>query len=221
MKALILVNGELYRPDVLRRRIQADKFDMVIAADAGADYAAELGVLLDAIIGDMDSLACREKYCNGSTEIITYPAEKDETDLELAVLYAVKKKADDIVLVGAIGGRMDMTLANMMLLAHPFSAARLEIWHGEQTCRLIRPPGADIRGQAGDLISLMPVGGDARGVVTEGLKHPLHNENLSFSLTRGVSNVMQGALARVSLADGLLLLVHTDSGLSWEKGGEM
>ncbi|MDP6100883.1 MAG: thiamine diphosphokinase, partial [Dehalococcoidia bacterium] len=100
MKALILVNGELYEPDVLRSRIHAETFDLVLGADAGARLAGILNVTLDAIIGDMDSLSDLEEQGIGNTKFVSYPAEKDETDLELALLYADEQGAERIVMVG-------------------------------------------------------------------------------------------------------------------------
>ena len=118
MKALILVNGELYQPDILRSRIKAEKFDLVIGADGGTRHANVLGVNPDAIIGDMDSLSESDRLVFKNAKFISYPAEKDETDLELAILYAREKGADEIVMVGVMGGRMDMTISNILQTAH-------------------------------------------------------------------------------------------------------
>ena len=118
MKALILVNGELYKTDVLQRRIRAEVFDLVLGADGGAKYAHTLDVTLDAVIGDMDSLSDLGRQGASNTELVFYPAEKDEVDLELALLYADEQGAKRIVMVGAMGGRMDMTIANILLITH-------------------------------------------------------------------------------------------------------
>ncbi|MFC1946152.1 hypothetical protein ACFLW1_03015, partial [Chloroflexota bacterium] len=86
-------------------------------------------------------------------KFVSYPAGKDETDLELALLYAKEQGADQIVMVGAIGGRMDMTIANILLITHPnLSSCRIEVWQGEQTGWVIKPPGEDISGHPGDSI---------------------------------------------------------------------
>ena len=210
MKALILVNGELYKPDVLRSRIHAETFDLVLGADAGARYAHTLNVTVDAIVGDLDSLSAVEQHGIGNTKFVSYPAEKDETDLELALLYAEEQGADQIVIVGAIGGRMDMTIANMLLITHAsFSSCRIEVWHGEQTGWVIKPPGEDISGHPGDIVSLIPIGGDASGITTKGLKYSLKDEDLTFSSARGISNLLEKPSAHIKLSEGLLLAVHT------------
>ena len=210
MKALILVNGELYKPDVLRSRICAETFDLVLGADAGARYADTLNVSLDAIIGDLDSLSDLEEQGIDNTEFVSYPAEKDETDLELALLYAEKQRADHIVMVGVLGGRMDMTITNMLLLTRAsLSSCKIEVWHGEQTGWVIKPPGEDISGHPGDTVSLIPLGGDASGITTKGLKYSLNDEDLTFGSVRGISNQMEKPSAHVKLSEGLLLAVHT------------
>ena len=210
MKALILVNGELHRPGVLRRRIRAETFDLVLGADRGAHYANTLNVTLDAVIGDLDSLSDSARQSIGNAEFISYPPEKNETDLELALLYAKEQGADQIVMVGAIGGRMDMTIGNILLLTHvSLGSCRVEVWHGEQTGWVIKPPGEDISGQQGDTISLIPLNGDALGITTEGLAYPLKDEGLTLGSVRGISYLLEKSSAHVKLLNGLLLVVHT------------
>lgn len=210
MRALILVNGELHISDVMRSRIRAEVFDLVLGADGGARYAYNLNVTLDAIIGDLDSLSAFEQQGIRNTERVSFPAEKGETDLELALLYAAEQGADKIVMVGAMGGRMDMTIANILLLAHAsLSSCRIEVWHGEQTGWVIKPPGEDIFGQPGDTVSLIPWGDDASGITTKGLKYSLKDEDLTFGATRGISNLLVRPSAHIELSHGLLLAVHT------------
>jgi thiamine pyrophosphokinase len=212
MKALILVNGELYRPDVLRSRIRTETFDLVLGADRGAHYANTLYVALDVVIGDLDSLTDLERQDIGNPRFITYPTEKNETDLELALRYAKKQGADNIVLVGVMGGRMDMTIGNILLITHEnLSSCRVEVWHGEQTGWVIKPPGEYIPGYPGDTVSLIPLSGNALGITTEGLKYPLKDEELTFGSVRGISNLMNKSSAHIKLSDGLLLAVHTPS----------
>ena len=209
MNVLVLANGELYEIETLRERIQNEEFDLVIGADGGSRYASELNVTADVIIGDMDSLSSHEQDENKNVRFISYPEEKDETDLELALLYARDQGADKIIIVGAMGGRMDMTISNIQLVAHASSdSCRIEIWHGDQTGWIIHPPGESIPGNVGDTVSLIPMGGDARGIITTGMKFPLMNEELTMQ-TRGVSNRIESPPAHVTFSDGKLLVVHT------------
>ena len=213
MKVLILANGELFKSDVLQRRIRNEAFDLMLGADGGALYADTLKVTLDAIIGDLDSLSVAEQKGIGNTKLVSYPPEKDETDLELALHYAEEQGAAQIVIVGAIGGRMDMTIANMLLISHTsFSSCKIKVWHGEQTGWVIRPPGEDISGHPGDIVSLIPIGGNASGITTRGLKYSLNDEDLSMVTPRGISNRLESPFAHIKLSDGLLLVIHTPEG---------
>jgi thiamine pyrophosphokinase len=210
MKALLLVNGELDKPEILRSRIRAERFDMLLGVDGGARYANLFNIKLDAIIGDLDSLSELEQQSMNNTEFISYPAEKNETDLELALLYAKKQGANKIVMVGVMGARMDMTIANILLIGHVrMSSCRVEVWHGEQTGWVIKPPGEDILGKPGDMVSLIPLFGDALGISTHGLKYSLNNEDLISGSTRGISNILDKPSAHIKLLKGFLLAIHT------------
>jgi thiamine pyrophosphokinase len=158
----------------------------------------------------MDSLSDLEKQGIGNAELISYPTEKNETDLELALLYTKEKGADYIVIVGAMGGRMDMTIANILLITSTsLGSCRVEVWHGEQTGWVIKPPGGNISGHPGDTVSLIPIAGCASGITTKGLKYPLENKELNHISTRGISNLMDKPSAHVTLSEGLLLVIHT------------
>ncbi len=209
---IILANGQLSEPDVIRRHLADLDTGPVIAADGGSVHAEALGLALDAVIGDMDSIpgSLREKLEAQGTTFNQSPSHKDETDLELALLYAIDQGAQSIVILGALGGRLDMSIANIMLLTHPrLITVHIELWVGNQTVWLIRPPGQELTGEPGDTLSLIPLGGDAQGVSTHRLAYPLVDETLVFGPARGVSNVFEGHTARVDLRKGLLLAVHT------------
>lgn len=215
-RTLIVANGELDAE--AGRRIRAEHWDEVIAVDGGAAHCKTLGLRPDLIIGDLDSLSTdlRERYEGQGVPFERHPAAKNETDLELALLRSLERGAESLVLAGVLGGRLDMTLGNLLLLADPRLAhAYVEIWHEGSTTRLLRPPGGDVSGEPGDTVSLIPLRGDALGVVTEGLHYPLRNEDLHFALGRGISNVLDGDHGVVRLREGLLLMVHTAQ--NWEE----
>lgn len=214
--ALILANGSLDDPAVERRRLDDLQPASVIAADGGSRHAAPLGVRLDTIVGDLDSIGPEQKRLvqTGRVSAHPRPADKDETDLELALLHAFQQGSASAVVVGVAGGRLDMILANVMLLLHPsLSGRRVELWAGHQTAFLLTAPGAGLPGKAGDRVSLLPLGGDAEGVRTHGLEFPLGNEALRVGTARGVSNRITAAPASVELTSGALLVVHTPSGV--------
>ncbi|MBN1190869.1 MAG: thiamine diphosphokinase [Dehalococcoidales bacterium] len=209
-KALVLVNGEVFQPEILERRIREGGFDLVLGADRGALHAKTLKISLDAIVGDLDSISDQERRELCCDRVVSHAAEKDETDLELALLYARDQGAGHIVMVGAMGGRLDMAVSNILMLNHPaLYANRVEVWHGSQTGWIIRPPGEDIAGCSGDTLSLLPLAGDISSISVAGLKYPLRHERLFFGQGRGLSNVLLGTSAIVRISEGLLLAVHT------------
>jgi thiamine pyrophosphokinase len=184
--------------------------DLLIAADGGALPLLRAGIVPHVAIGDMDSidaagLADLEAY--GITPQ-RFPREKDETDLELALLYAAAAGATAIDILGALGGRWDHTLANVALLALPeLRERRARLLADHQALFLVRD-AAVLEGQAGDTVSLIPLAGDAHGVTTRGLRYRLDDATLSYERARGVSNVLLAPPGYVSLREGLLLVVQ-------------
>ncbi len=209
MRVLILGNGN--RPIAELAHRWAAWAEWVICADGGANHAAALGVTPHLLIGDLDSVAPDLRAALEAQGICVraYPPNKDETDLELALLYAVEHGATDIVVLGALGGRIDHELGNFLLLAHPrLVDVPIRFIEGRQTVSLIRSRGV-FCGAVGDLLSLLPIGGDAIGVTTYGLEYPLHDETLFFGPARGISNVFTDPRPEVRVRSGLLLAVHT------------
>jgi thiamine pyrophosphokinase len=207
-RCVIIANGG--PPDRETARRHAAGADLLVAADGGAHHALALGLIPHVVIGDLDSLAEEEqaRLRAGGTCFIVHPAAKDETDLELALLYAVERDADPIVVLGALGGRLDQTLANVLLLTMPALIGReVRLVDGAQTAFVVRDE-ATLSGQAGDTVSLIPLGGEARGITTSGLAYPLDDGTLPFGPALGVSNAMTALQARVQVRDGLLLCVH-------------
>jgi thiamine pyrophosphokinase len=211
-RAIILANGSIRDPETLISRLQSWKEAIVIAADGGIQHAERLGLEISVVIGDLDSLdeAVSTALKTTNTDIVKVAAEKDETDLELALLHATDIGVKDIVVLGAFGNRIDMTLSNLLLLSHPsLISAHIEYWYGYQTAWLIRPPGDEIHGQSGDTLSLIPLEGDAEGITTHELYYPLNDEKLVFGPARGISNVLTASVAHVELASGTLIAVHS------------
>lgn len=210
MRAILFANGEMPELELVRQRLRAD--DWLIAADGGARHCLALGLRPHLVLGDLDSLSAEDRSALTAqgVPLTQYPAQKDETDLELALLYAIQQNAEEMAVIGALGGRLDMAMANVLLLTHPALAAlRVTLWHGAQTAWLIRPPGDTAHGQPGDTLSLIPLGGTAEGLTTRGLMYALNDEPLPFGPARGVSNVFTEATAHMDLRAGALLAVHT------------
>lgn len=207
LRAVLFANGDLNDLEAARALLRPD--DLLLAADGGGRHCLALGVSPAAVVGDMDSLTEEELRAleRGGAEISRHPPRKDETDLELALLLAKERGAVEVLVLGGLGNRWDMSLANLLLAAYPpLTGLHITFWQDGQRLFLIRDE-IRIEGGAGDTVSLIPVGGDAVGVTTEGLEYPLKSETLVFGGTRGVSNRMTGVQAQVRLEVGLLLCV--------------
>src|SRR5262245_4160544 len=188
--------------------------DLLIAADGGALPLLRAGLLPQIAVGDMDSLdaASLATLEARGVELRRFPRAKDETDLELALLYAVQCGAMAIDVLGALGGRWDHTIANVALLAlQELRGIRTRLLADRQTLFLVRD-AAPPEGRAGDPISLLPLTAAAHGVTTRGLLYPLDGATLSFERARGVSNVLLDPPGQVTIREGLLLVVHHDDG---------
>lgn len=214
MRAIIVANGTVEEGETFTHQVRED--DLVIAADGGALVARHLGLHPEVVIGDLDSLSpkARAGLAEQGARFVDHPARKDETDTELAIRYALEQGADEIVLLGAIGSRLDHTLANVLLLAMPLLAGTpATIVSGDTEVWLIR--GGEelaIEGRAGDIVTLLPLGQDALGVTTAGLEWAQENDTMHFGPARGVSNVMTAETARVALQEGLLVALRVNVG---------
>jgi thiamine pyrophosphokinase len=209
VRAVIVANGELSPETRQAARSLARPGDRLIAADGGALHCRALGLRPEVVIGDFDSLAPADLAALEAegVRLVRHPARKDQTDLELAVRWAVEAGCDDILVLAALGGRWDQTLANLLLPALPgLETVRLRLVDGRQQVYLIR--GTErVEGHPGDIVSLVPIGGDARGVTTEELDYPLARGTLPFGSTLGISNVLVADAATVTVEEGMVLCV--------------
>jgi len=216
MSVLVFANGDV--EDVEWIRPYLSEATAVIAADGGTRHLMRLNHVPDVVIGDMDSLPeeARSLLASADVQLLEHPQDKDETDLELALLHAVTRyAAEDILLFGVLGGRLDQLLANIMLLAHPALDGRRVVLVNQYERAWLVSDGTWIEGSVGDRISLIPLGGDVRVAHTDGLRWPLQDEILAFGPARGVSNVMTESIATIVLQSGRLLCVHTSQ--SWQR----
>jgi thiamine pyrophosphokinase len=207
LRTIIFANGQFSDLQHVKDLLCPD--DYIIAVNGGTHHALSIRAVPHAIIGDLDSLppAERARVEAAGVQIISFPARKDETDLELALRHAVDKNATEIVIVAALGGRLDQSFANMFLLTLPeLRGLNVRIVEGNQTAFLIHDE-ACITGKPGDTVSILPIGGAAVGVSNEGLEWPLYEDTLPLGTTRGMSNVLLGEQARISIRKGILLCI--------------
>jgi thiamine pyrophosphokinase len=208
-RIIIFANGEL--PDINKVRAILRDDDHIICADGGTRHASALNLKPALVIGDMDSAdsGLLQKLHADGVPLELFPRDKNETDLELAIQHAVELNPTEIIIVAALGGRLDQTLANIALLSDVRLATfdfRLD--DGVEQIFFCRDQ-AEVKGRSGDIVSLIPWQGEVTGIQTKNLRWSLDNETLYPEKTRGISNEMTADMANIKISSGLLLVVHT------------
>ncbi len=204
--AVIFAGGDRSLPDVAE---EIPENALVIAADGGYHRALELGFQVHHLVGDFDSLEVEQ--LDPAVGVERHPVDKDATDLELAMLLAERHNAERLIIVGGHGGRLDHLLANAALLCRD-SFARFDIEWLAGTARLhVIRQATRLHGSVGEPVTLLAVGGIARGIETTGLAWPMTGESLEPGSTRGVSNVLAAPVATVRLQEGVLLSIQPEA----------
>jgi thiamine pyrophosphokinase len=174
----------------------------VIAADGGA----EIGVRPDLVVGDMDSISAATLA--GIANVERHPADKDATDLELALTAALRWGREQILVVGSGGGRLDHLVGGMLLLAaDDYAEVQVDAQLGTAAVHIVRSE-RKLHGSPGELVSLLAINGPAVGVVTDGLAYPLRAETLEPGSSRGLSNVFAAAEAQIVVGGGVVMVVR-------------
>jgi len=210
MRAVIFINGTIDDYATFASWIAAD--DYLVAADGGARHCLALGLRLDAVVGDFDSLepVLVEQLAAAGVLIERHPVAKAQTDLELAIEFALHQGATEILLMGAVGDRLDQTLANLLILAQREWLATLTLVERNQLAQLVRPGQTLIlQAQVGDTVSILPVSDTVTGITYTGMRYPLINATLHLGSTRGISNEVAATPATVTITTGRLLVIQT------------
>jgi thiamine pyrophosphokinase len=211
LRVAIVANGILRHPELDRSHIGSD--NLIIAADGGLTNCRSMDLYPDVLIGDLDSVSesdissLQARQC----EILSFPQRKDETDLELALLHAAEQGAKDLVLIGALGARWDQTLTNLLIGFHPAAQGiQVRIVDGPHQISYVQPAQPTLlQGHHGDVVSLIPINGDALGIHTTGLEYELVGDRLIFGRSRGISNMLIQNNARIEIGQGVLICIHT------------
>jgi thiamine pyrophosphokinase len=212
VRAVIFANGDFKKTSIPLSSLRED--DLLIAADGGAQHLQELGLRPTTVIGDMDSISptLLNDLKTQGTQLIVYPRDKDQTDLELALTYAVQSGVQEVLFFGVLGGRLDQSLANLMLLTRDdWKDLSLVISNAPDFAFMMRDHNTTLlHGNPGDIVSLIPLSAVVTEVTTHGLRWPLKNAELTLGNTISVSNEMLEKSARIEIGIGKLLLVHRD-----------
>ena len=210
MITLILANGDLHLSyDLLQITRKADS---LIAADGGAKHCKKLGRFADTLIGDLDSVSdklLREFKARG-IEIHKYPARKNATDLELATDHAMDKGSTDIYFAGMLGGRWDMSLANIFLLAHEkYDKLHLTIFGNDCLMHVLHPGQHSFTTKIKQRASLVPLKHDCENISLTGFEYPLHQQTIPFGSSIGISNITTDVTVTTEHSKGVLLLIFS------------
>lgn len=172
----------------------------------------KLNLIPNAVVGDLDSLdsVIKKRLSKKNIEWVRHSKDKDKSDTELAIEYALHKGFGDIVLCGVLGRRLDHLLSNLFFLGEMSNNISLKIIEGREEIFVVRNQ-LRISTKKESRISLLPFKGDCQGVTTKGLKYKLCDEVLKFGYSRGLSNVATDSSVQVRLKKGILLVFHTIS----------
>jgi len=212
VNTVIFANGELGAQDTAGKLcLQAE---LIIAVDGGLCHCLRLNIQPHILLGDLDSAP--EDLVAGAVaagvDLQRYPKDKDKTDLELALDLACKRGASKVSLFGALGGRWDMSIANLLLIASPvFNSLQMTIYDNRTRIDLLRDGDQlNITATPGSRVSLIPVGSQVEGVTLTGFQYPLTDHTIPFTSTLGISNVLVAAKGQVVIAKGQLLCIVND-----------
>jgi len=209
-RTVIIANGQLPDSSAAARHVRDG--DRIICADGGANHAVAMGLVPQVVVGDLDSLApdLRVYLETIGVQFEVYPVLKDKTDLELALRLAIAEGAEEVDLLATLGGRVDQSLANLLLLTQgEWADARVRVIEGDDVAWIVRG-GQDttIVGKIGDTLSLIPITCQITGVCLDGVRWPLHDATLHLGDTLSVSNTLSAPAAHLQIGAGLAVIVH-------------
>lgn len=209
MTGLIVCNGRIrdygfYKPFF-------DKAGLVICADGGAAHLQKFGVLPHVLLGDFDSISFEdmEYYKSSEVEILKFPVEKDMTDTELAVEMAAQRGCKEIILIGALGTRMDHSISNVFLLKKMLDMGVEGVIADEYNEIRLIDKSIELKRDGDRKVTLLPLSGSVSGVTTKGLYYPLLKATIPIGSTWGVSNEFTGETAGVDIEEGLMLVIES------------
>ena len=208
--ACLVLNGQLEDYDYIREVMDYNTYELIIAVDGGANHLYRLGIMPNYILGDLDSIDddIRSYYEASDVVFKKFPTKKDETDAELAVWMVEEEGLLGIDIYAALGGRIDHELANIQLLYYILDRGMYpRIISEREEIYILRNEEMNLKGSIGDIVSIIPVEGDARGITLANMEYSVEELDLKYSVTRGISNVMLAEDAYINVRDGCILVI--------------
>ncbi|SDK43258.1 thiamine diphosphokinase [Natronincola ferrireducens] len=211
MEVIIIANGDIEDLEYVRN-IATDKY--IICADGAAKYLTQLLIIPNLLVGDLDSIASQDLdwMMEKGVNFKKFPTRKDQTDTELAVEYALDLQPKAITIIGALGSRQDHSLANVMLLWKILNSSNNSIKAkiiNEKNEIMITNSTLSVRGEIGEVLSIIPLTDIVKGVTLKGLEYPLENKDIVRGSTLGVSNVFATDKAYISIEEGILIIIKS------------
>lgn len=202
-----------YAWKLLRKKAAQDC--LLVAADAGADRLAQLGLAPHVIVGDGDSISGSFPQARR----VEYPQRKNFTDGQAALELALAETEGPVWLLGVLGGRPDHQLANLLLALSCAAPQRVRLAGADWQGRYLGPGCHLLEGRPGDTVSLLPLA-PVSGLSLTGFEYPLRRHQARPGDSRTLSNVLAQSPARIELTDGLLLAFRILQGPELEEDDE-
>ena len=209
MKYIIIANGTINKHHNFKEFI--NNSDIIIGVNGGSRHLKTMDIIPDIIIGDCDSISYKNMvyFKKHKVKFIKYPRDKNYSDTELAILWAIKNQASDITIIGATGTRIDHTLSNIFLMKI-IVAKRMP-------CKIIDDNNEiyfvidqiKLKGKTGDLISIIPITEKVTGITTKGLKYSLVNAEMIMGSSLGISNVFLENQVYIKIKKGILIVTKS------------
>ncbi len=212
MKIVVFANGPFTARECAKN--MCGQAELIIAVDGGIRHCEALDIRPDILLGDLDSAPadCVARASGSKVTLLRYPGDKDKTDLELALDLACSRGATTVSLFGALGGRWDMSLANLLLPAGPtYECMRISLYGDRTRIDLLRcNDRLNLSATPDSRVSLIPINGPAEGITLTGFKYPLTDHTISFGSTLGISNVLLDGTGSIVMEKGTLLCFLTE-----------
>lgn len=211
MKVCIILNGEIKNYDKTKEIIIRENYDFIIGADGGCNHLYKMNMTPNYVIGDLDSINndLVDYYKSKNVIFKTYPSRKDETDSEICIHLANDLNAKEIDFYGALGGRIDHTLANIGLMHYVREMNIIpRIITSEEEIVIIKNEEVILYGEKGDIVSIIPIMTDANNVTLKKLEYSLNNAKMGYLSSLGISNVMLDNECSIKIEDGYALIIR-------------
>jgi thiamine pyrophosphokinase len=208
MKAAIVCNGSIQNYDSCKDKLR--QVDKIICADGGTRHLYHMNIMPDVIIGDLDSSQGEyiEHYRSNNVPIIRYSSDKDKTDTHICLEYALERY-DEIVLLGATGSRLDHTFGNISILKLAADKGKIACIVDENNEIYVVKDEIKLKGNKGDILSLLPLSSRVEGINLEGVNYPLENAVMEIGNPYGVSNLFKESIVSLTIESGYIIVIKS------------